>query len=141
MIYTHFIGRIGQDAKTIIGTRGNFISIDLAVENYAKGEHITTWIRVRSNKTNHIALAQYLTKGRLILVEGSLNEPAIWTDKNNAGHVQLSVTADSINFVNTAKRRNESEGQAELAETTTTNSSAEEMPFGAPADTKEDLPF
>lgn len=141
MIYTHFIGRIGQDAKTIIGTRGNFVSIDLAVEYYAKGESATTWIRVRSNKANHIALAQYLTKGRLILVEGSLNEPTIWTDKNNAGHVQLSVTADSINFVNTAKRRGESEEHPEQAETTITNSSAEEMPFGAPVDTKDDLPF
>ena len=67
MIYTHTIGRIGKDCKTITGAHGTFIVVDMAVDDYSKGQNITTWVRVRSSRENHIRLAEYLTKGRLIL--------------------------------------------------------------------------
>lgn len=67
MIYTHTIGRIGKDCKTITGAHGTFIAVDMAVDDYSKGQNITTWVRVRSSRENHIRLAEYLTKGRLIL--------------------------------------------------------------------------
>ena len=37
MIYTHTIGRIGKDCKTITGTHGTFIAVDMAVDDYSKG--------------------------------------------------------------------------------------------------------
>lgn len=49
------------------------MAMDIAVDDYSKGQNITTWIRVRSNKDNHIRLSEYLTKGRLILVDGTLS--------------------------------------------------------------------
>ena len=62
MIYTHTIGRIGKDCKTITGAHGTFIAVDMAVDDYSKGQNITTWVRVRSSRENHIRLAEYLTK-------------------------------------------------------------------------------
>lgn len=72
MIYTHTIGRIGKDCRVITGTHGTFMSVDIAVDDYSKGKNITTWVRVKSNKENHIRLAEYLTKGRMVLIEGTL---------------------------------------------------------------------
>ena len=37
MIYTHFIGRVGKDAKIINGKNGDFLSMDVAVSDYFKG--------------------------------------------------------------------------------------------------------
>ena len=48
MIYTHTIGRIGKDCKTITGAHGTFIAVDMAVDDYSKGQNITTWVRERT---------------------------------------------------------------------------------------------
>lgn len=132
MMYIHTIGRIGKDAQVIEGKNGKFLSLDIAVDDFNKGENITTWVRIRSSKNNHIKLAKYLTKGRIILVEGTLAQPQIWIDKNNVQRVQLSITADSVQFVNTGKKR---DGETVKAE------SMPEQTFPAPADKEDDLPF
>lgn len=80
MLYTHTIGRIGKDCQVITGTHGTFMAVDIAVDDYSKGQNITTWVRVRSSRENHVRLAEYLTKGRLILVEGTIST-SLWTDR------------------------------------------------------------
>ena len=132
MMYIHTIGRIGKDAQVIEGKNGKFLSLDIAVDDFNKGENITTWVRIRSSKNNHVKLAKYLTKGRIILVEGTLAQPQIWTDKSNVQRVQLSITADSVQFVNTGKKR---DGETVKAE------SMPEQTSPAPADKEDDLPF
>ena len=131
-MYIHTIGRIGKDAQVIEGKNGKFLSMDIAVDDFNKGENITTWVRIRSSKNNHVKLAKYLTKGRIILVEGTLAQPQIWTDKSNVQRVQLSITADSVQFVNTGKKR---DGETVKAE------SMPEQTSPAPADKEDDLPF
>lgn len=130
MIHTHVIGRVGKDAEVKNGKKGDFISMDIAVDNFVKGEQTTTWLRVRSNRANHINLAQYLKKGKLLLVEGVLGEPEIWEDKQHVQHVQLSIVADSITFISTGKKKEEVK-----SEDTST------PPADAPATSDEDLPF
>lgn len=73
MLYVHTIGRIGKDCQVITGTHGSFIAFDMAVDDYSHGNSVTTWVRVRSKKENHIRLSEYLTKGRLLLIEGTLS--------------------------------------------------------------------
>ena len=63
MLYVHTIGRIGKDCQVITGAHGSFIAFDIAVDDYSHGNSITTWVRVRSKKENHIRLSEYLTKG------------------------------------------------------------------------------
>ena len=65
MLHVHTIGRIGKDCQVISGAHGSFMAMDIAVDDYSRGQNTTTWIRVRSNKDNHIHLSEYLTKGRL----------------------------------------------------------------------------
>ena len=46
MIHTHVIGRVGKDAEVKNGKKGDFMSMDIAVDNFVKGEQATTWVRV-----------------------------------------------------------------------------------------------
>lgn len=144
MLYTHFIGRIGKDAQTINRKdgKGSFISMDIAVSDYRKGEETTLWVRVRSNR--HEKLQKYLTKGKMILVEGVMSAPKIWTDKKGESHVQISVVADNIHFVSVGKKKDNQDDTAkneDVKETTPAQKEKKDEPLGAPADNPDDLPF
>ena len=137
MLYTHFIGRIGKDAQIISGAHGEFIALDAAVSDYHKGQETTVWARVKSNR--HTNIAKWLTKGRLILVEGTMATPTIWTDKEGKEHIQIAVTADNIHFVNNGKKKEQPENPP-TQETTETGKPKEDDPLPAPTD-EDDLPF
>lgn len=137
MLYTHFIGRIGKDAKIIAGAKGEFITLDVAVSDYYKGQETTTWVRVRSNR--HINLSKWLTKGKLILVEGTMSKPSIWTDKKGVENVQLSIVADNIHFVNVGKKNTEKNQTPE--EITMFGQPRNDDPLPAPTDKSGDVPF
>ena len=140
MIYTHTIGRIGKDCQTITGTHGTFMAVDIAVDDYSKGQNITTWVRVRSSRENHIRLAEYLTKGRLILVEGTISTSQ-WTDRQGESHVQISINADSIAFVNAGKREEQSTDPKKAAKKGAKAKSTPQPPTDAPTPDEKDLPF
>lgn len=140
MIYIHTIGRIGKDSRVITGTHGTFMAVDIAVDDYSKGKNFTTWVRVKSSKENHIRLAEYLTKGRMVLVEGTLTS-SIWTDCNGDSHIQHSIIADSIAFVNVGKKEATDSTSAQARKAVNAEGSTPEPPADAPQDKSEDLPF
>lgn len=140
MIYIHTIGRIGKDSRVIAGTHGTFMAVDIAVDDYSKGKNITTWVRVKSSKENHIRLAEYLTKGRMVLVEGTLTS-SIWTDRNGESHIQHSIIADSIAFVNVGKKEATDSTAVQTRKAVNAEGSTSEPPADAPQDKNEDLPF
>lgn len=140
MIYIHTIGRIGKDSRVITGTHGTFMAVDIAVDDYSKGKNITTWVRVKSSKENHIRLAEYLTKGRMVLVEGTLTS-SIWTDRNGDSHIQHSIIADSIAFVNVGKKEATDSTASQARKAVNAEVSTPEPPADAPQDKNEDLPF
>ena len=113
------------------------MAMNIAVDDYAKGQNVTTWVKVRSTKENHIRLAEYLTKGRLVLVEGTLSS-SLWTDKNGESQIQLSITAESIAFINTGKKDSSASSPDNMAATT---DSTPVPPADMPQDDKDDLPF
>lgn len=129
MINCHVIGRVGKDAEVKNGKNGDFMSMDIAVDNYTKGEQKTTWIRVKSSRSNHINLAKHLTKGRVLLVQGTLPEPSVWKDKNGNDHVQLSIIADSIEFVKTGKKQDAVRSENVPAPPTEAPENNDDLPF------------
>ncbi len=137
MLYTHTIGRIGKDCKVITGAHGTFMAVDIAVDDYSKGENITTWVRVRSSRENHIRLAEYLTKGRLILVEGTVSA-SLWKDRQGESHVQLAMNADSIAFVNAGRKEEQNDNPKKAAKA---KSDKPMPPMDAPAPDEKDMPF
>ena len=72
MIYSNFTGRVAKKAKVIDGVNGQFISMDLAVNDYSKGEEVTQWVRVQSSDPAHLKLAEYFTKGRILTIQGNV---------------------------------------------------------------------
>jgi len=130
MIHTHTIGRIGKDCRVITGTHGSFMAMDIAVDDYSKGQNVTTWVRVKSSRENHIRLAEYLTKGRLVLVDGTLSA-SLWEDRNGNSQTQLTITTDSIAFIGAGKR--------DAAGTRAEDNAP--VPAVAPQDDTDDLPF
>ena len=142
MLYTHFIGRIGKDAQVITGKNGDFVTMDVATDIYSKGEEKTLWVRVRSNKEGHLKnLTQYLTKGKMVLIEGAQQEPAIWNDKDGDSHVQLTISADIIKFVSFGKKRENGEKADNEEQPVPVQENTLDAPFEAPADQADDLPF
>ena len=139
MLYTHTIGRIGKDCQVITGTHGTFMAVDIAVDDYSKGQNITTWVRVRSSRENHVRLAEYLTKGRLILVEGTISTSQ-WKDRQGESHVQISINADSIAFVNAGKKEEQSESLKQAVKKGAKKNTPT-PPADAPEPDEKDLPF
>lgn len=142
---SHFIGRIGKDgAKVIEGKNGKFLSMDVATDYYSRGENRTLWIRVRSNIEKHINLAQYLTKGKMITVEGQQLEPSCWIGKDGEAHAQIVIVANFIDFVKIGGKKKEDAGtdqQTAAVQQPVTVDAAQNEPFPAPEDKTDDLPF
>lgn len=139
MLYVHTIGRIGKDCQVITGTHGTFIAFDIAVDDYSHGNNVTTWVRVRSKKENHIRLSEYLTKGRLVLIEGTLSA-SLWKDKNEDYQIQFSIAADALEFINIGKR----DSQSNNPDADNPVSEAEDVPMppaDMPQDDTDDMPF
>ena len=141
MIYTHTIGRVGKDCKVITGTHGTFMAVDIAVDDYSNGQNTTTWVRVRSSRENHVRLSDYLTKGRLILVEGTIST-SLWTDRQGENHVQIAINADSIAFVNAGKKEELASNPKQAAKKgARAKKNTPEPPKDAPEPDEKDLPF
>jgi len=58
----------------------------------------TTWFRVTCWRKLAESTAQYLQKGRLVLVEGDV-EASAWTDREGAARASLELTATTVRFL------------------------------------------
>jgi len=58
----------------------------------------TTWFRVTCWRKLAELTAQYLQKGRLVLVEGDI-EASAWTDREGAARASLELTATAVRFL------------------------------------------
>ena len=88
----------------------------------------------------HIRLAEYLTKGRLILVEGTISTSQ-WTDRQGESHTQISINADSIAFVNAGKKDEQDTDPKKAAKKGAKAKNTLQPPQDAPEPDEKDLPF
>lgn len=124
----------------INGQKGDFMSMDMATEVFRNGKNEALWVRVKSSKPQHLKLAQYLTKGRMLKIVGVINRgPEVWNDKEGNPRGMLVIYADKIEFINSGKNRKES-GGVETKEAVAKPQETEK-PFEAPEDKGDDLPF
>lgn len=143
-VYSHFVGRIGKDGTTVLSTKngGKFISLDVATDYYEHGEDKTMWIRVISSKERHVEkLAQYLTKGKLIMVQGMQINSNNWIGKDNKAHSQVTIVADIIDFVKIGKKQNDGSSGSQGQSVDSAEEKSQENPFPAPKGETDDVPF
>ena len=148
MITVHFIGRVGKDAQVRDGSKGPFLSMDVADELYAKGENVTRWTRIKSSDPNIVKMAKYFTKGKPLEIHGELMKDDEWEDtttgKTRWQHV---VRAKTITFVPGGKKKENGQatGNEQGSDNLPTPPPAvveNASPFPAPDDKDDDdLPF
>ena len=81
----------------------------------------TTWVRVTAWRKLGELCAQYLTKGRLVLVEGEA-EARAFTDREGNPRASLELTARNVKFLGRS-------GTAEVAEPETPEAPNDDIPF------------
>jgi len=107
------VGRLGQDPEMRYMPNGqavtNFsVATDRVYKN-ANGEQtrVTTWFRVSVWGKQAESCNQYLTKGSMVLIEGTLNpdkdtgRPRIWTSADGRSGTSYEVNAQTVRFLST----------------------------------------
>ncbi len=107
------VGRLGQDPEMRYLPNGqavtNFsVASDRTYKN-ANGEQVkvTTWFRVAVWGKQAESCNQYLNKGSMVLIEGSLNpdketgRPRIWTSADGRSGTSYEVNAQTVRFLST----------------------------------------
>lgn len=105
------VGRLGRDPEMRYTPSGAAVtSFSVATDRRytgADGQSVqeTTWFRISVFGKQAESCNQYLTKGKLVLVEGRLTPdpatggPRIWTDKENRSRASFEVFASTVRFL------------------------------------------
>lgn len=95
------VGNLGADPEFKTLTDGTPVcNLRVAVNRRtSQGTDETIWFRVTAWRKLAETAHQYLTKGRQILVEGTLKEPNAYLDKEGNPRATLEVTANDIRFL------------------------------------------
>lgn len=109
------VGNLGRDAELKYTPQGTAVAtINIAtteVWNDKGGQRRekTEWHRVQLWDKTAESLAEYLTKGKQVYVEGKL-QTRKWTDKNNVERYTTEIRADRIVLLGSGPRRVENGG-------------------------------
>lgn len=131
-------GRIGKDAETKRFENGSMkVSFTLATNEYRKGkdgqrEELTEWHSIQMWGERAEKLAEYLTKGKMVLVEGKVSPGRYEAD----GVVKFSpcINASNVEFLSSSKNDQAKDEQKEQVH-------QQESAADFPDDGNDDLPF
>ncbi len=137
------VGRLGRDPEMRYTPNGSAVtSFPVATSRKyttsdGQQKEETVWFRVSVWGKQAETVNQYITKGRMVLVEGNLvgdenGGPRIWTDKEGKPRASFEVRAFTVRFLDS--KRESAPGAA--ATGGTPDVAIEEQPM-----TGEDLPF
>jgi single-strand DNA-binding protein len=99
------IGNLGNDPEMRYTPSGVAVaSFNLAINRSWTGQDgqrndKTTWFRVSVWNKQAETVTQYLSKGRLVLVVGEVEEARAFTDRDGNQRASLEVKANSVRFL------------------------------------------
>lgn len=107
MFITTFIGRVGNEPKVISSEKGEFVSMDVVMNDYVNKEEKSTWVRVTSNSGAHVAMAKdgKIKKGFLLSLSGVLT--AKIDEYEGKQRLEYSFRVDRFDYVPTGKKKDE----------------------------------
>ena len=144
MIRATMIGRVGKDAEVKEGSKGKYVTLDVATDIFHQGENKTDWVRVYCNNPKTIQKVEekgLFKKGSMIEVQGSMTFPSAWISKaDGTPKAQSVLLAEWVQYAGGRKK------EEKPADSTTPGKAAEPttektMPFEAPNQNDEELPF
>lgn len=113
------IGRIGQDPKLSYTTSGqavaNFsVATDEGYKDRNSGQKVdkTEWHRIVAWRQTAEFVGKYLTKGRLVLVEGKL-QTRKWQDQNGQDRYTTEIQASNVQGLDSRQSEGGYQGQAQ----------------------------
>lgn len=99
------IGRLGRDPEMRYTPDGTPVtSFSVATDRRwtdpnGQQQQKTTWFRVTAWRKLAETCNQFLSKGRLVLVEGELSEPRTYQGRDGAWRASLDVRAFTVKFL------------------------------------------
>jgi len=126
------IGRLGRDPEMRYTQGGQAVtSFSVATDrrwtdSNGQQQERTVWFRVSAWRKLAESCNTYLAKGRLVMIEGTLDEPKPYQGKDGEWRASLDVTAREVKFLG---GRNEGQQQGSAQAATAPPTSDEEIPF------------
>ena len=108
------VGRLGQDPEMRYTPQGMAVaSFSVATDRTwtdqsGQRQERTTWFRVSVWGKQAEACNQYLAKGRMVLVEGEINEPRVYQRRDGEWAASLDVRASNVRFLGGREQADES---------------------------------
>lgn len=99
------IGRLGQDPEMRYTAQGTPVtSFSVATDRVwtdqnGQRQERTVWFRVSAWRRLAETCNQYLSKGRLVMVEGEIQEPRTYQSRDGEWRASLDVTARDVRFL------------------------------------------
>lgn len=99
------IGRLGRDPEMRYTAQGTAVtSFSVATDRSwtdqsGQRQERTTWFRVSAWGRQAETCNQYLSKGRLVMVEGELQEPKPWQSRDGEWRASLEIRANNVQFL------------------------------------------
>ena len=147
MLNVSFIGRLGRDSEAKTSKNGNeYLSFTVASDDKRGGENVTTWVNCTWYGAQAVKMAQWLKKGSLVSVSGSL-QTRIYQTKNNDNAISHDVNVWNVSFVNAGSGNTQSDSSetanssSESANDGATTGTFKKPVASAPAADDDDLPF
>lgn len=131
------IGNLGNDPEMRYTPSGVAVaSFSLAVNRSWTGQDgqrqdKTTWFRISVWNKQAETVTQYLSKGRLVMVVGEVEDARVFTDRDGNPRASLEVKALNVRFLG---QRADQEGQAALPRPVAASAAGAEVH-------DEDIPF
>lgn len=129
------IGRLGRDPEMRYTPDGTPItSFSVATDmrwtdQSGQLQERTTWFRVTAWRRLAETCSQYLAKGRLVMVEGTLTEPKPYQGRDGEWRASLDVRADTVKFLGGRGEGEGSAGPAPSAGESAGPAGEEDIPF------------
>lgn len=93
----YLVGRLGKDPETRFTPTGAKVTSFSFACNGRKGK--TVWWKVTLWGEQYDKMLAHVKKGSALIIQGELNEPQTYTDREGKVQVSLEVTANHLAFV------------------------------------------
>ena len=120
------VGTLGRDSEIRENKGGQFATFSVAVNKGYSRDAGTDWFQVNYYNTK---LSEYLTKGKKVVVSGSLD--IVDKDTDNGPRTYYNIRANQVEFADSGKRSNDAPSQP----------SGADSPPPPPNDMDNEIPF